>query len=65
MLWNLEAIKTLEDMGYFRDFNIEDELKKFKDSDRSKKPPRDGVVRFRPRGRLAKAPEIFAESNPT
>ena len=62
LLWNFEAIKVLEKMNYFRDFDLLPELEKFKESDRAKRPPRGGVVRFRPKGRLAKAPPIFSES---
>ncbi len=49
-------------MNYFRDFDLLEELEKFRESDRSKSPPKGGVARFRPKGRLASAPGISSES---
>lgn len=62
LIWNETAIPILERMNYFRTFEIEDKLEEFQKSERAKKPPRGGVARFRPRGRLAKAPDIFGET---
>ena len=63
MFWNLEAIETLEGMGYFKMHGIEAALDAFKKSPRGKPPPRGGVVRFRPKGVRPKEPppDIFGD----
>jgi len=61
MFWNFEAIKALENLGYFKSFDIEDKLKEFEQSDRGKKPPSNGVIRFRPKGKLSKVTDIFGD----
>lgn len=60
LFWNLNAISALEKLGYFKMFNIEDALEEFEKSDRSKPPPKEGKVSFRPKAGLP-APEIFGD----